>query len=133
MLWDIKDPDRKIKVEYWKPGKVDKTDYMLLRDVLHSVKVSGGTDGKEVNVIHGLCPAPGGGWEAGVASSIPLAHATGTNIAAHPAGWVLGYLKARGWKEDCVKQLLKQSFIMPRLWLLPRNPRGIAKVWRCQV
>jgi hypothetical protein len=109
MLWDIKDPDRKIKVEYWKP-KHDKMEFMSLRDVLHSIKVTDESAGSEVNVIHGLCPAPGGGWEAGVASSLPQAHTTGTNIAAHPAGWIMGYLKAKGWKEGCIKQLLKHTF-----------------------
>lgn len=95
MLDDIKDPDRKVTIEYWKPCKVDKKEYMSLRDVLNSIKVQGGIDGKDVHVIHGICPAPGGGWEAGVVSSIPLAHTTSTNIAAHPAGWVFGYLKKR--------------------------------------
>jgi hypothetical protein len=74
MLDDIKDPDRKVTIEYWKPCKVDKKEYMSLRDVLNSIKVQGGIDGKDVHVIHGICPAPGGGWEAGVVSSIPLAH-----------------------------------------------------------
>jgi hypothetical protein len=109
MLSDVKDPDRKIKVESWKPRQVGKMEYMSLRDVLHSIKVTG-IEGKEVNVFHGICPAPGGCWEAGVASSIPQAHALATNIAAHTAGWILGYIKMKGWKEDCYKTFLRQSF-----------------------
>jgi len=109
MLSDVKDPDRKIKVDCWKPRPAGKMEYMSLRDVLHSIKVTG-VEGKEIDVFHGICPAPGGGWEAGVASSIPQAHALATNIAAHTAGWILGYIKWKGWREDCCKLFLRQSF-----------------------
>lgn len=76
---------------------------MSLRDVLHSVKVAGDIDGKGCSTRRGF-----GGWSSKLHSH--GTHYYGTNIAAHLAGWVFGYLKMKGWKEDCIKLLIKQSF-----------------------
>ena len=68
MLEEVKNPDKQVKVAYWKPKKADKVEYMSLRGILHSIKVPGGENGKEIQVFHGLCSAPSGGYEASVAS-----------------------------------------------------------------
>ena len=39
-----------------------------------------------------------------------MAHQTAKNIAAHPAGWTLGYLKAKGWSKTSISQLMRQAF-----------------------
>jgi hypothetical protein len=104
----IKNPDVVIPVEYWKASSRPRPDEMTLRQVLHSVKVSGAN--QQVQVFHGLCRAADGGYEAAVADTIPLAKAQARNVAAHPAAWVQGYTTSKGWKKACVEQLLKKSF-----------------------
>ena len=105
---DIRNPDVVVDVQYWKASKKSRPTQMSLRDVLHSIKVPG-TD-KDVQALHGMCPAPDGGWEVAFADVIPMAKSLAKNIASHPAGWILGYLKQKGWKSECIQKLLKKSF-----------------------
>jgi hypothetical protein len=32
------------------------------------------------------------------------------NMSSHLAGWISGYLKTKGWKQESIKQLLRKSF-----------------------
>jgi hypothetical protein len=83
-------------------------EFMSLRDVLHSVSVPGTL--KNVQVIHGICRAPDGGYEAAVSDTIPFARTMAGNMSSHLAGWISGYLKTKGWKQESIKQLLRKSF-----------------------
>jgi hypothetical protein len=104
---DVINPDFKVEVKYLKTSR-NKGEFMSLRDVLHSVSVPGSS--KTVQVIHGICRAPDGGFEAAVADSIPFARTMAANMSSHLAGWISGYLKTKGWKQDSIKQLLRKSF-----------------------
>ena len=106
---DIRNPDFEVDVEFWKKGKKDKTDVkMSLRDVLRSIKVQGKE--REVQVLQSLCPAPDGGYEVSVADTLQNAKTLARNIATHPAGWIYGYLQAKGWKKASIVTLMKKSF-----------------------
>lgn len=107
-LDDIKNPDVMVAANYWKPSKKDRPAQMSLRDVLHSIKVSG--NNKPHQVFHGMCKAPDGGWEAAVADTSPLAKTMGRNVATHCAGWVLGYITNKGWHKDSIPELMRKSF-----------------------
>jgi hypothetical protein len=104
---DLINPDFKVEVKYLKTSR-NKGEFMSLRDVLHSVSVPGSS--KTVQVIHGICRTPDGGFEAAVADSIPFARTMAANMSSHLAGWISGYLKTKGWKQDSIKQLLRKSF-----------------------
>lgn len=106
-LNDVINPDFKVEVNFLKSSK-NKGERMSLRDVLHSITVPG--ESKNVQIIHGIARAPDGGYEAAFADTIPLAKKMAANIASHPAGWISGYLKNKGWKADSIKQLLRKSF-----------------------
>lgn len=107
-LDDIKDPDVMVAVRYCKPSKKGRPAEMSLREVLHSIQVSG--NNKPHQVFHGMCRAPDGGWEAEVADTNPLAKTMGRNVATHCAGWVLGYVTSKGWHKDSITELMKKSF-----------------------
>ena len=108
-LEDIVNLDYEVDVEYWKTSKNSRPYRQSLRDVLHSVVVPGSGD-IGVQVFHGICRCPDGGFEAAVASTVPLAQQTARNVASHPAGWVYGFLKQKKWKSECITKLLRKSF-----------------------
>lgn len=83
----IKNPDVKVPVADWKSSSKPRPDEMCLRDVLHSIKVPGAE--RNIQVFHGLCRTPEGGFEAAVADRNPIAKNQVRNVASHPAGWIL--------------------------------------------
>jgi hypothetical protein len=105
----IKSPDTMVPVSYWKSSSKPRPDKVCLRDILHSIKVSG-TE-RDVQVLQGLVRTPDGGFEAAVADTNPMAKAQARNIAAHPAGWVLGFINSKGWKKESVEKFMKKAFI----------------------
>jgi hypothetical protein len=105
---DIIDPDYPVKVEYWKSSPSKRPTIMTLRDIFHSIQVPGSKG--PVQVLHGMCRSPNGGYELAVADTIPTARTLARNIAHHPAGWVLGYITQLKWKKDCIAKLMTKSF-----------------------
>ena len=108
-LDDLKNPDEKVKMEYWKTSKKDRVEYMSIRDVLHSVKVPGPNE-EDVQVVHGICLSSEGYYEMATADTVPLAKAAAKNISSHCGGWVRGYLANKGVKKACIERLLRKSF-----------------------
>jgi hypothetical protein len=104
----IKNPDVKVPIEYWKKSNRARADELSLRDVLHSIKVQGAE--KDIQVFHGLCKSPDGGYEAACADTNPIAKTQARNVAAHTAGWVLGYVTGKGWKKECIRAFMKKAF-----------------------
>ena len=110
-LDDIKNPDVEVPITYWKKSKAGQMDMMSLRDMLHSVEVPSPTDpGKKIQVLHGLCRTPDGGYETATADTNLQAKTVARNIGAHACGWVKGYMEAIGVKRESVTALLRQSF-----------------------
>ena len=110
-LDDIKNPDVEVPVAYWKKSKAGQMDRASLRDMLHSVEVTSPTDpGKKIQVIHGLCRTPDGGYETATADTNLQAKTVARNIGAHACGWVKGYMEAIGVKRESITALLCQSF-----------------------
>lgn len=104
----IKSPDAMVPISYWKSSSKPRPDKVCLRDVLHSIKVSG-TE-REVQVLHGLVRTPDGGFEAAVADTNPFAKSMARNIATHPAGWIMGYVASKGWKKESIETFMKKAF-----------------------
>ncbi len=74
------------------------------------IQVPSADNSRGVHVFHGCFKSWTGGYEAAVTSTVPMAMAIAENLTAHTAGFILGFMKHKGWTHDSISTLMRGSF-----------------------